>query len=116
MLQLTLRTALLLLIAFLAAHAFKTNKFVKPGMHPDLFPEQEFDDDAQLCTPREPCGFYSFYGASRNGSPMTWVKSWCKCGVDFDCVYSTTDIRSRMFRHVCIRKLSPELMDEGYTA
>ncbi|VDK49723.1 unnamed protein product [Anisakis simplex] len=72
-------------------------------MHPNLFPEPEFDPDAPECIPfREPCGFYSF--SLNGGAPLKWVKSWCQCDRDHECAYERTDMKMRVYRHVCIAR------------
>ncbi|KAI6240209.1 hypothetical protein M3Y99_00477900 [Aphelenchoides fujianensis] len=66
----------------------------------DAFPPPTFDPQAPFCTAgREPCGFYSF---SLNGNlPFKWVKSWCQCSPDHECVFDRTDMRMRVFRQAC---------------
>ncbi|KAI6219858.1 hypothetical protein M3Y99_01633200 [Aphelenchoides fujianensis] len=66
----------------------------------DAFPTPSFDKDAPYCALRsEPCGFYSF--SLSGNQPFKWVKSWCQCSPDAECVYERTDMRMRVFRQVC---------------
>uniref|UniRef100_A0A914UVZ3 Uncharacterized protein n=1 Tax=Plectus sambesii TaxID=2011161 RepID=A0A914UVZ3_9BILA len=88
-----------------------SKKLFPPGMHPSLFPEAVFDPSAPSCMPeREPCGFYSF---SLHGSQqLKWIKSWCQCDEDHACSYDRTDMKMRVYRHVCVSK---SLMEEAVT-
>ncbi|KAH7703579.1 hypothetical protein AAVH_29249 [Aphelenchoides avenae] len=75
-------------------------KYVPAGMDPDMFPSPTFDESAPECIrEREPCGFYSFSLHGR--APFKWVKSWCRCSSGQECVYDRTDVRMRVYRHVC---------------
>ncbi|CAD5211019.1 unnamed protein product [Bursaphelenchus xylophilus] len=70
----------------------------------DAFPEPTFDKNAPFCiAEREPCGFYSF-GHNFGTTPFKWVKSWCKCSEEHECVFDRTDMRMRVFRQVCVSK------------
>ncbi|KHN74485.1 hypothetical protein Tcan_09662 [Toxocara canis] len=83
--------------------ANKRKKFVPPRMHPNLFPEPEFDPNAPECIPlREPCGFYSF--SLNGGAPLKWVKSWCQCDKEHECAYERTDMKMRVYRQVCVTR------------
>ncbi|CAD5207310.1 unnamed protein product [Bursaphelenchus okinawaensis] len=74
----------------------------------DAFPEPTFDKNAPICIAgREPCGFYSF-GHNFGTTPFKWVKSWCKCSDDHECVFDRTDMRMRVFRQVCVSKESAQ--------
>jgi hypothetical protein len=79
----------------------KIKKFVPPGMNPDMFPEPTYDPNAPECTTyREPCGFYSFSLHGR--TPFKWVKSWCRCASEQECIYDRTDMKMRLYRQVCV--------------
>uniref|UniRef100_A0A7E4W839 Secreted protein n=1 Tax=Panagrellus redivivus TaxID=6233 RepID=A0A7E4W839_PANRE len=92
---------IVLLVAVIVEMVASATKFVPPGMNADMFPEPSYDLDAPECTPmKEPCGFYSFSLTSH--SPFKWVKSWCQCGSNYDCVFEKADMKMRVYRQVCM--------------
>jgi len=95
-----------LLVIFLIERS-EGKKVVPPGMNPDLFPTQTFDENAPFCFPeREPCGFYSFSLHGR--APFKWIKSWCRCSPKHDCIYDRTDMKMRVYRQTCVLKEEEE--------
>ncbi|KAL3079859.1 hypothetical protein niasHS_014141 [Heterodera schachtii] len=84
-----------------SATARSRRTLVPLGMDKQMFPPQIFDENAPICTAeREPCGFYSF---SLDGkAPLKWIKSWCRCSAQHECVYERTDMRMRVYRQTCI--------------
>uniref|UniRef100_A0AC34QAR0 Uncharacterized protein n=1 Tax=Panagrolaimus sp. JU765 TaxID=591449 RepID=A0AC34QAR0_9BILA len=91
----------------------KQKKFVPPGMNPDMFPEPDYDPQAPECTPlREPCGFYSF--SLHGKTPFKWIKSWCRCGDNQECVYDRTDMKMRLYRQMCVSREQLQEREEEF--
>ncbi|KAI6182174.1 hypothetical protein M3Y97_00352000 [Aphelenchoides bicaudatus] len=106
-----LSLSLILMLNGLAIFVSASKEF-PPGIGARVIPAPTFDPDAPECSAREACGFYSFTLKNR---ALRWIKSWCKCSEEQQCVYDRTDLKMRVYRQACISKdeIAPEMGEIG---
>jgi len=94
-----------LLFTVLVAREGMSRRVLPSGMNPELFPEPDFDENSPVCASSEPCGFYSFsLHPAGKASPFKWIRSWCRCGEEDECVYDRVDTKMRLYRQTCTPK------------